>query len=143
MRLVTPLTATAALLVFSAFGSAAQTGSHTSTATHASARPAAAAAGPAKKGDHMATITGTIEKFDPATGTLTLKEGNQEVNFVLASNATIREGSTTLAAADLGRAVGKRARVRYTGSGTTRTTEQVFVGGGPMAAKSSRPPSRH
>jgi hypothetical protein len=125
--------ATAALVAFSTLGLAAQPPGRTPASARSSARPAA----------HAATMSGTIQNFDPATGTLTLKEGKQEVSFVLASDATIREGSTRLAAADLAKAVGQHARVRYTGSGATRTAEQVIVSAGSMARKSSHSPGRH
>jgi phage baseplate assembly protein gpV len=137
MRLLTPLTA-AALVVFSPLAFAAHPRNQASMSTKPATAPAATA-----KGAHMATMSGTIQKFDPATGTLTLKEGSQEVSFVLAPSAKVREGSKTLAAADLARAVGKHARVRYTGAGATRTAEQVIVSGGAMARKSPSPPSHH
>lgn len=137
MRLATPLTAAAVLVVFSSLGFAAQPRSHPSTTAKTASGPAAPTARPTAKPAHMATMSGTIQKFDPATGTLTLKEGTQEVSFVLASSAKIREGSMTLAAEDLVKAVGKQARIRYTGSGSTRTAEQIIVSGGTMARKSS------
>lgn len=140
MRFVTSLTAAAALLAFSPLASVAQPPGRTQMAAPTAARPAGK---PTAHGSHTATMSGTIQKFDPATGTLTLKEGSQEVSFVLASDATIREGSTTLAAADLAKAVGRHARVRYTGSGAARTAEQVIVSGGTMARKPSHSSSRH
>jgi len=142
MRLVTLPTAAAVLVVFSSLGFAAQPRGHASMTAKTATGSAAPTAKPTAKPAHMATMSGTIEKFDPATGTLTLKEGTQEVSFVLASTAKIREGSMTLAAADLVKAVGRQARVRYTGSGGTRTAEQVIVSGGAMARKSSHSPSR-
>ena len=74
-------------------------------------------------------MRGTIEKYDPATRTLSISTSNATVQFPLASTARIRQGWHKIEASDLERLSGYRAAVRYSESRGNKTVESIHVFG--------------
>ena len=80
------------------------------------------------------SAAGKLAKFDPAAKMLTLSTAKGEESFTLGPNATIREGSKTIAASDLANLAGHQVKVRYSEAGGQKTVESVMVSAGPRAS---------
>lgn len=110
----------------------------------APARAAQAAAGGHQKGKPMATAgtatvaTGKIVKFDASANTVTIATSGGEQQFVLNSSSKIREGSKSLAAADLEKLAGHRATIRYTESNGQKMVQSLGVAGGPKGRRAKK-----
>jgi phage baseplate assembly protein gpV len=120
----TSLIAASVLLVGATAMAATQAG------TKAPAKPAAAKPA-AMKTAHAA---GTVEKFDAATHTLTVKEKGKEMQFVIGDSATLMRGKDKIDAAALSSATGSMVKVEYIVMGATKTAEKVELSA-PAAAK--------
>ncbi|PYR88668.1 MAG: hypothetical protein DMF84_27280 [Acidobacteria bacterium] len=73
------------------------------------------------------SLIGIIEAFEEAARRLVLQTKGERVTFVLAADAVIRLGSRTLTAAELEAHRGRRAKVRFTQSGTRRTAHWIVI----------------
>ena len=73
------------------------------------------------------SIIGIIDAFEAAARRLVLQTKTERITFVLAADAVIRLGSRTLTAAELAAHRGRRAKVRFTQSGSRRTAHWVVV----------------
>ncbi|MEO8679415.1 MAG: hypothetical protein ABI665_10235 [Vicinamibacterales bacterium] len=93
-------------------------------ATQAGTKPAAkpAATHAMAKAAHA---TGTVEKFDAATKTLTVKHDGKDMQFVIADTASLLRGKEKIDTAALGTATGQMAKIEYTTMGATKTAERV------------------
>ena len=74
-----------------------------------------------------ASSVGKIEKYEAANRTLTLSTTKGQQAFVLAANATIREGSKSMRDADIASKIGQRAKVRYSEATGQKTAEAVMI----------------
>jgi hypothetical protein len=74
-------------------------------------------------------ITGTIEKYDASTRTLTLSTLKGAVRFVLAPVTRIRRDGKTAGVSDLDKLVGLRAAIRYSELAGNKTADSVHVFG--------------
>ncbi len=103
-------------------------------ASQAGTKPAAkpvAAQHAAMKSEHAA---GTIEKFDAATHTLTIKVKGMEESFVIGDKTSLMKGKEKVDAAAL--VAGSMVKIEYMAVGTTKTAEKIEVStpGAPKAA---------
>lgn len=95
---------------------------------HSSAkRPPAAqgSTGPARSA--RLKVRGTIQAYDAATTTLSLKTPNGAVELSLPPTTHISRGTHTLPASELHQLSGYRATVRYSDSNGVHTAESVHV----------------
>ncbi len=88
---------------------------------------AAPAAGHKPKTASMAA-TGTIEKFDGASKTLTVKTSKGDENFVLGDSTSVHQGSKTMTADQLSSLNGQPVKVRFTQANGVQTATSVMVG---------------
>ena len=88
---------------------------------------AAPAAGHKAKAASM-SATGTIEKFDAGSKTLTVKTSKGEQNFVLGDAAVLHRGSKTVTADQLASLDGQPVKVRFTEANGVQTATSVMVG---------------
>lgn len=100
------------------------------TVSTAAAKPAAVTA-----------ARGTLTAVDPAANSITLKSGQHEWTFTLASGAAIREGSKSITISDLANHKGHEAKVRYSESGSTKTAQSVTVAPPAKMAKPAAKPA--
>jgi len=70
---------------------------------------------------------GQLERFDPSSKTVVVKQGTHEMTFVLASDARLMQGKTTLQANDLTTDVGRQVKVRYTKNASTLTADRIEI----------------
>lgn len=113
-------------LTATAFAQAA--GTKAKPASTAAAKPAAVTA-----------AHGTLTAVDPASNSITLKNGKTEWTFTLASGAAIHEGSKSITITDLANHKGHEAKVRYSESGSTKTAQSVTVAAPAKPAKAAKP----
>lgn len=113
---------------------AGSTGASASTQTSGKAHKGAAA----KSASHSAK--GTIEKFDAASNTLTVKTASGEENFTLGTSATLHHGSKSVKAEDLGGLTGDMVKVRYTEANGAKTATSVMVSSASAAKKAPKTP---
>jgi hypothetical protein len=73
------------------------------------------------------SLIGIIDAFEEAARRLVLQTKGERVTFVLATDAIIRLGSRTLTAAELAAHRGRRAKVRFTQSGSRRTAHWIVI----------------
>lgn len=72
--------------------------------------------------------TGTLEKFDATSNTLTVKTKKGESVFVLGPDCSIAEGAKTLPVSDLSSMVGHPVKVYYTGAaGGTMSAHKIVI----------------
>ena len=90
-------------------------------------REPTAAVQPAAPASTTVSLRGTIDRFDPATRTLSLATDHGTIRLALPASIRIRQGWHKVDLMDLRRLVGDRATVRYTESGSNRTVESVHV----------------
>jgi hypothetical protein len=84
-----------------------------------------ASAAPAKAPEAWAS--GSLDRFDPSTQSVVVKQGTHEMTFVLAADAHLTQGKKSVTPAELGSEVGHTVKVRYTTSGTQRIADRVEV----------------
>jgi hypothetical protein len=90
-------------------------------------------AAPAKTSEAWAA--GQLERVDPATKAVVVKQGSHEMTFTLKSDAHVMQGKKTLQASDLTSDVGHYVKVRYRMDGTTRVADRIEVAAAPAATK--------
>lgn len=72
-------------------------------------------------------VQGTIDRYTPATRTLSLSTARGTIRFFLAPTIRIRQGRRKLDAAELEQLTGHHVTVRYTQSGDRPIVESVHV----------------
>lgn len=82
-------------------------------------------AAPAKPAEAWAA--GQLERFDPATKAVVVKQGAHELTFTLKPDAHLMQGKKTLQASDLTSDIGHNVKVRYKMDGTTRMADRIEV----------------
>ena len=89
---------------------------------------------PAAKPVAAQHAAGTIEKFDAATHTLTIKVKGMEESFVIGDKTSLMKGKEKVDAAAL--VAGSMVKIEYMAVGTTKTAEKIEVStpGAPKAA---------
>lgn len=115
-----------------ATGSAGTSTGSTQTSTKSSAHKTAVKG---TSGSHSAT--GTIEKFDAASNTLTVKTSTGDENFMLGTSAKLNHGSKAIKAEDLGSLTGDKVKVHYSEASGMKTATSVMVSSA-TKAKSSK-----
>jgi hypothetical protein len=89
---------------------------------------AAAYAAPAKAARIVAHMSGTIEKYDSSSKTLTVKhDGKKETTFQLTDSAQVLSGKTKSDPASLAASTGHSVKVEYVMEGANRMAEKVDV----------------
>jgi hypothetical protein len=73
------------------------------------------------------SIIGIIDAFEETARRLVLQTKGGRITFVVAADAIIRLGSRTLSAAELSTHRGRRAKVRFTQSGSRRTAHWIVI----------------
>ena len=94
-------------------------------------------AAPAKTPDSW--VTGQLERVDPATKAVVVKQGTHEMTFTLTSDAHLVQGKKTLQASDLTNDIGHNVKVRYRMDGGIKVADRIEVATTTPAAK---PPSK-
>ena len=74
-----------------------------------------------------AWVTGHIDRFDPVSKSVVVKQGTHELTFVLAGDAHVMQGKTSLQPSDLAADVGREVKVRYTMNAGTRLADRIEV----------------
>ena len=74
-------------------------------------------------------VQGTIDRYTPATRTLSLSTARGTVRFFIAPTIRIRQGWRKLETAELENLAGHHATVRYTQTGDRPVVESVHVFG--------------
>jgi hypothetical protein len=77
---------------------------------------------------HEAWASGQIARFDEAAKSVVVKQGTHEMTFVLASDAHLVHGKTTLQPNDLSKDVGRQVKVRYTVKSGNKVADRIEVG---------------
>jgi hypothetical protein len=77
------------------------------------------------------SMIGTLEQVDDQASEFVVKTASGKQRFILQSGATIRQGSKTIKAADLGSHKGERVKVRYRESAGERRAEWIVVASPP------------
>jgi hypothetical protein len=91
------------------------------------ARAPSAAAQPTAPVSMTVSLRGRIDRYDPATRTLSLITDRGTIRLTLPSSIRIRQGAHKVDAVDLRWLVGDQATVRYTESSSNKTVESVHV----------------
>ena len=86
----------------------------------------AAFAAPAKPAT-KAHFTGTIEKYDAAGKTLTVKHDGKETTFVLGDQAQVMKGTQKADASSLSASTGQTVKVEYVMNGGNRVADKIEV----------------
>jgi hypothetical protein len=71
------------------------------------------------------SVTGTLEKYDAASNTITLKSGANTETLTVGSDTSIRMGASRMSPADLSGHTGQKVKVRYTEANGQRTAQSV------------------
>jgi len=87
----------------------------------------AAFAAPAKNAPAGAHFTGTIEKYDAATKTLTVKHDGKDTTFQINDKSEVMNGKSKADPSALAASAGHTAKIEYMMSGTTRVAEKIEV----------------
>jgi hypothetical protein len=95
-------------------------------------------AAPAKTPESWAS--GKLERVDPATKAVVLKQGTHELTFTLTSDAHLMQGKKTLQASDLTNDVGRNVKVRYRMEGGTKVADRIEVA--TTTTPAAKPPSK-
>ena len=85
------------------------------------------------------SVIGTVEKYDPAARLLTVNLGKTAVAFYVTSDATIRQGSRRIRAAELTTHHGVRVKLRYSVSAGQRRADWIMLAPAPRAARPAKP----
>ena len=86
----------------------------------------AAFAAPAKA-PATAHFTGTIEKYDPATKTLTVKHDGKETTFQINDKSEVMNGKSKADASALAASSGHAVKIDYMMEGTTKVAGKIDV----------------
>ena len=86
----------------------------------------AAFAAPAKA-PSSAHLNGTIEKYDPASKTLTVKHDGKETTFQINDKSEVMNGKSKADASALAASSGHAVKVEYMMEGPTRVAEKIDV----------------
>jgi hypothetical protein len=86
----------------------------------------AAFAAPAKS-PTKAHFTGTIEKYDTAAKTLTVKHDGKDTTFVLGDQAQVMKGTQKADASSLAASTGQSVKVEYVMDGASRVADKIEV----------------
>jgi hypothetical protein len=76
-----------------------------------------------------AWATGRIDRFDPASKVLVVKQGQHEMTFTLAPDARVMQKKATLQPTALATSVGHRVKVGYTMNAGTKIANRIDVSG--------------
>ena len=82
-----------------------------------------------------AHFTGTVEKYDTTTMTLTVKHDGKDTPFQVNSKSQVMKGKSTADASALAASTGQSVKVEYVMDGATRIAEKIDVTPVHMAAK--------
>jgi hypothetical protein len=77
------------------------------------------------------SLVGTLDQVDAAATQIVVKTPTGKQSFVLQSGATIRQGSKTIKASELGAHKGERVKVRYREAAGVRRAEWIVVASPP------------
>ena len=77
------------------------------------------------------SLVGTLDQVDDRAGEFVVKTATGKQRFVLQSGATIRQGSKTIKASELGAHKGERVKVRYREAAGQRRAEWIVVASPP------------
>jgi len=101
----------------------------------ASARPRAVPFSLPQQQPPERSLVGTLDEVDAAAALIVVKTATGRQSFLVQNGATIRQGSKTIKAAELGAHRGERVKVRYReAAGGVRRAEWIIL--------ASPPPSR-
>ena len=100
----------------------------------------AAFAAPAKNAPkaRVAHYSGTIEKYDQATHTLTVKHDGKETTFQVGDKAEVMKGKSKADVSSLSASTGQTARIDYVMAGTMKTAEKIAVAAARAAAPAKK-----
>jgi hypothetical protein len=87
----------------------------------------AAFAAPAKGAPASAHFTGTIEKYDTATKTLTVKHDGKDTTFQINDKSQVMNGKSKADPSALAASAGHTVRIDYMMEGATKVAEKVEV----------------
>jgi phage baseplate assembly protein gpV len=87
----------------------------------------AAFAAPAKSAPASAHFTGTIEKYDTATKTLTVKHDGKDTVFQINDKSQVMNGKSKADASALAASTGQSVKIDYTMDGSTKVAEKIDV----------------
>lgn len=102
----------------------------------------AAFAAPAKGASKTAHFTGTIEKYDAATHSLTVKHDGKESTFTVSEKAQVMQGKSKADASSLSASTGQTVKLDYVATGTTKTAEKIDVTPAHAAAPAKMTPAK-
>jgi hypothetical protein len=91
------------------------------------APPVAAWPAPAMEEPPERSVVGTLDQVDPAATAIVVKTPAGKQTFALQNGATIRQGSKTIKASELGAHKGERVKVRYRDVGGVHRAEWIVV----------------
>ena len=87
----------------------------------------AAFAAPAKSAPASAHYTGTIEKYDTATKTLTVKHDGKDTTFQINDKSEVMNGKSKADPSALAASTGHTVKIEYTMNGSTKVAEKIDV----------------
>lgn len=88
----------------------------------------AAFAAPAKNTHVVAHMSGTVEKYDAASKTLTVKhDGAKETTFEVTDTSAVMKGKSKADVSSLTTSTGQGVKVAYVMQGSTRVAERIDV----------------
>jgi hypothetical protein len=79
------------------------------------------------KAPASAHLSGTIEKYDAATKTLTIKHDGKDTTFEINDKSQVMNGKSKADPSALAASTGHNVKVEYMMSGTTRVAEKIEV----------------
>jgi hypothetical protein len=85
------------------------------------------------------SVVGTLDHVDAAAKAIVVKTPAGKQTFALQNGATIRQGSKTIKASDLGAHKGERVKVRYRNVGGENRAEWIVVASPPSSKKGTIP----
>lgn len=80
---------------------------------------------------------GVIVKVDTAARTVDVRQGEHQQTYVIAAEAEVKDGKTSLQATDLSGSVGQQVRIKYTVNGDARTANRVNLLGVPTSGSAA------
>ena len=87
----------------------------------------AAFAAPRKGAPSSAHFTGTIEKYDTATKTLTVKHDGKDTIFQINDKSQVMNGKSKADASALAASTGQSVKIEYMLEGSTKVAEKIDV----------------
>jgi hypothetical protein len=85
------------------------------------------------------SVIGTLERYDAPTRQLTVNLGKTSMALQITGDATIRQGSHRLRAAELAAHRGVRVKLRYTEAAGQRRADWIMLAPAPRPAKPAKP----